>query len=68
MLPFDTAITGDMMGETQQRVRMVGELKKKPNAFHILDAERAMAMVFRSSEIEEQLAPGQQVAVLDQVA
>jgi hypothetical protein len=68
LLPFDTAITGDMMGETQQRVKMVGELKKKPNAFHILDAERAMAMVYRSSEIEEQLAPGKQVAVLDQVA
>jgi hypothetical protein len=32
------AITSDMMGETQQRVKRVGELRKKPNAFHILDA------------------------------
>jgi hypothetical protein len=56
MLPFDTAITTDMMGETQQRVRRVGELRKKPNAFHILDAMRAMAMAFKAADIEEALA------------
>lgn len=65
MLPFDTAITGDMMGETQQRVRRTGELKKKPNAFHILDSMRAMAMVKRASGVEAAMAPERQVPVLD---
>jgi hypothetical protein len=65
LLPFDTAITTDMMGETQQRVRKVGELRKKPNAFHILDAMRAMAMVRKASDIEEALALPPQTAVLD---
>jgi hypothetical protein len=55
LLPFDTAIVADMQGETQQRVKIVGELKKKPNAFHILDSFRGMAMVFKGSEVEEQL-------------
>jgi hypothetical protein len=64
-LPFDTAITTDMMGETQQRVRRVGELRKKPNAFHILDAMRAMAMAYKSQDIEEALALPPQTAVLD---
>jgi hypothetical protein len=60
LLPFDTAITTDMMGETQQRVRRVGELRKKPNAFHILDAMRAMAMSYKAEDIEAALAlPGQ---------
>lgn len=56
LLPFDTAITSDMQGETQQRVKAVGERKGKPNMFHILDSFRAMAMAFRSGEIEEQLS------------
>lgn len=55
MLPFDPEITTDMQGETQQRVRAVGERKSKPNAFHTLDSFRAMAMKFRSGEIEEAL-------------
>jgi hypothetical protein len=61
LLPFDTAITSDMQGETQQRVKRVAGLRQKPNAFHILDAERGAAMVYRSGEIEqrlEQSAPG----------
>jgi hypothetical protein len=66
-LPFDTAITTDMMGETQQRVRRVGELRKKPNAFHILDAMRAMAMAFKSSDIEAALALPAQAPVLEAV-
>jgi hypothetical protein len=60
LLPFDTDITTDMMGETQQRVKQVGELKKKPNAFHILDAQRGMAMVYKASDLEEILNPTQQ--------
>jgi hypothetical protein len=64
LLPFDTDITTDMMGETQQRVKQVGELKKKPNAFHILDAQRGMAMVYKASDLEEILNPQQQ-PVLD---
>lgn len=65
MLPFDTEITQDMMLETQQRVKQVGELKKKPNAFHILDAQRAMAMVYKAGDIEAALALPDQVPVLD---
>jgi hypothetical protein len=55
LLPFDTAITSDMQGETQQRVKRVGERKGKPNMFHILDSFRAMAMAFKSDEIEAKL-------------
>jgi hypothetical protein len=65
LLPFDTDITTDMMGETQQRVRRVGELRKKPNAFHILDAMRAMAMVRKAGSIEEMLATPGQAPVLE---
>jgi hypothetical protein len=64
-LPFDTAISTDFLGETQQRVKRTGELRRKPNAFHILDAARAMAMVRRAGDIESALAPDRQVAVLD---
>jgi hypothetical protein len=67
LLPFDTAITTDMMGETQQRVKQVGELRKKPNMFHILDSMRAMAMVYKANDIEEALALPPQTAVLDSV-
>lgn len=65
MLPFDTEIIKDMQGETQQRVKAVGERMKKPNAFHILDAERAMAMVYRSGEVEEALEVQKPGPVLD---
>jgi hypothetical protein len=64
-LPFDTAISTDFLGETQQRVKRTGELRKKPNMFHILDATRAMAMVRRAEDIEAALAPSTQVPVLD---
>jgi hypothetical protein len=55
LLPFDPEIVGDMQGETEQRVRAMAGVKKKPSAFHILDAMRAMAMARKQAEIEEQL-------------
>lgn len=65
LLPFDTEITGDMLGETTQRVRRIAGLKSKPNAFHILDSMRAMAMAYKSGDIAEALQQDSQVAVLD---
>lgn len=56
LMPFDTTITSDMQGETQQRVKHMGGVKKKPNAFHILDSFRAMAMAFKGDEIDAELA------------
>lgn len=55
LLPFDTDITTDMQGETQQRVKAIGERKSKPNMFHILDSFRAMAMAMKEDEIQEEL-------------
>jgi hypothetical protein len=46
LLPFDPEITSDMQGETTQRVKRIAGLKNKPNAFHILDSMRAMAMIY----------------------
>jgi hypothetical protein len=62
-IPFLPALVKDMQGETEQRVRAMGspQLRKKPNAFHMLDAMRAMAMAYMAGEIEEmvlQHAPG----------
>lgn len=54
-LPFDTEVTSDMMGESRQRVKRTGQLKAKPNAFHILDSFRAMAMVYHAQRMESQL-------------
>lgn len=65
LLPFDAEITSDMQGETVQRIRRIAGLKKKPNAFHILDSMRAMAMAYRAEEVEQGLALPEQVAVLD---
>jgi len=56
LLPFDTAITTDMMGETQQRVKALGGMKKKPNALHVLDSMRAMAMAYKAGDIEHALS------------
>jgi hypothetical protein len=55
LLPFDPEITRDMRGETQQRVQRVAGLKKKPNAFHDLDAQRSMAMVYNAEQVESVL-------------
>jgi hypothetical protein len=68
LLPFDPEITTDMQGETQQRVKRVGQLgglRNKPNAFHILDAMRAMAQRYHADAIEELLEEPEQEAVLD---
>ncbi|MDP3985067.1 MAG: LAGLIDADG family homing endonuclease, partial [Acidimicrobiia bacterium] len=65
MLPFDTEITTDMQGETQQRVRAIGDRPRKPNAFHILDSFRAMAMGFKAGEVEEALEIDKPQPVLD---
>lgn len=65
MLPFDTDITRDMQGETHQRVKLMGERRKKPNAFHILDSFRAMAMGFKAGEVEAEVANSQQRPVMD---
>jgi hypothetical protein len=65
LLPFDTDITSDMQGETQQRVQRVAGLKNKPNAFHILDSMRAMAMVYHRESVEAQLAQEERRPVLD---
>jgi hypothetical protein len=63
-LPFDTEIAGDMQGETEQRVKAMAGMKKKPNAFHILDSMRAMAMVYKAADVEAQLAVPQAGPVL----
>ena len=66
LLPFDTEITADMQMETQQRVNRVAGLKNKPNALHILDSMRAMAMAYRAEEVEAELSYDTQRPVLDQ--
>lgn len=66
LLPFNPEIAGDMMGETHQRVKAVGERRgRKPNAFHILDSFRAAAMAERAEVIEAELGDGAQEEVLD---
>lgn len=67
LLPFDTEITTDMQGETQQRVQTIGKLsgRHKPNAFHILDAMRACGMGWKAQEIEEKMEFKRPEPVLD---
>lgn len=65
LFPFDTEITGDMQGETDQRVKRISGLKQKPNAFHILDAMRAMEMADHAGGIEAALESPAQTPVLD---
>lgn len=65
LLPFDTEITSDMQMETQQRVARVAGLKQKPNALHILDSMRAMAMAYRAEAVESELAFSDIQPVLD---
>jgi hypothetical protein len=72
LLPFDTEITTDMMGETKQRVeglRQAAErgVTRKPDMFHILDSFRAMAMAYHAADIEEQLAIPEGEPVFDYV-
>lgn len=67
LLPFDTEITTDMQGETQQRLRTVGKMsgRHKPNAFHILDAMRGAAMGWKAQEIEEKIQFTPREPILD---
>jgi hypothetical protein len=70
LLPFDTEVIGDMLGETKQRVERIGSragqgVAKKGDRFHILDSFRAMAMRRRADDITAQLAEPEQRPVLD---
>lgn len=69
LLPFDTEVIGDMLGETKQRVERIGSRVqgsvKKGDRFHILDSFRAMAMRRRADEITAKLAKPDQQPVLD---
>jgi hypothetical protein len=65
MLPFDVTVVRDMSAETDQRVKQLAGVKKKPNAFHILDSMRAMAMVRHAEDIEDQLGGTALQPVLD---
>lgn len=64
LLPFDPEIVGDMQGETEQRVKAMAGMRKKPNAFHILDSMRGFAMAFKAADVDEQLKVTQQTPVL----
>jgi hypothetical protein len=55
-LPFDTETAGDYQAETEQRVRAMAGLRKKVHAFHILDADRAFGMAYKSADVEAELA------------
>jgi hypothetical protein len=65
LLPFDPEIISDMQMETQQRVNRVAGLKNKPNALHILDSMRAMAMAYRADDVEAELMYERPRPVLD---
>jgi hypothetical protein len=64
LLPFDTEIASDMQGETEQRVKAMSGVKKKPAAFHILDSMRAMQMARKQGEIDSQVAAPEHEAVM----
>lgn len=68
LLPFHQGLVKDMQGETEQRVRAMGSphLRKKPSAFHMLDAMRAMAMAYKSGEVEEMVLRPMHRVVLEQ--
>lgn len=67
LLPFHQGLVKDMQGETEQRVRAMGSphLRKKPSAFHMLDAMRAMAMAYMSGQIEQNVLQADHQPVLD---
>ena len=66
MLPFDPEVISDMTGETAQRLRRIAGLKSKPNAFHILDSERAMSMAYKREHVAELVAEVPQRPVLEE--
>jgi hypothetical protein len=54
-LPFHQKLIKDFQGETTERIRAMAGVKKKPNAFHMLDSSRAMAMAYKQGEVDEQV-------------
>lgn len=64
-LPFHDKLIADFQGETEQRVKAMAGVRKKPNAFHMLDAARAMAMAYMSAEMEEQVYARPHQPVMD---
>lgn len=69
LLPFHDGLVKDMQGETEQRVRAMGSphLRKKPGgAFHMLDAMRAMAMAYKSGEVEREVMQHDAPPILEQ--
>lgn len=64
-LPADKEIMRDMQGETKNRVQRVAGLKNKPDAFHILDSFRAMAMSYHADDVDAALAEPEAEEVLD---
>lgn len=65
MFPFHPELIKDFQGETEQRVRAMAGARKKPNAFHMLDASRVMAMAFHAAQLEEQIYAPKAGPVLD---
>jgi len=66
LLPFHDKLIADFQGETEQRVKAMGLLKKRPGgAFHMLDAARAMAMGYHAAQIEEMVYARPQQPVFD---
>jgi hypothetical protein len=65
MLPFHEKLIADFMGETEQRVKAMAGVRKKPSAFHMLDAARGFAMGYKAAEIEEQVYARPTAPVLD---
>jgi hypothetical protein len=65
LLPFHDKLITDFQGETEQRVKAMAGVKKKPSAFHMLDAARGMAMGYRQGEITEQVYAHPQQPVFD---
>jgi hypothetical protein len=65
LLPFHDKLIRDFQGETEQRVRAMAGVRKKPNAFHMLDSSRAMAMAYKAGEMEEQVYSHKHGPVLD---
>jgi hypothetical protein len=55
LLPFDTEIVADMTLETTQRVKAIAGMKKKPQALHILDALREVAVVKQNRKVQKDL-------------
>jgi hypothetical protein len=64
LLPFVPEIAGDFQAETTSRVQAMAGVRKKPNAFHILDSSRAFAMAYKQADVESQLHVEEQAPVL----